>query len=95
MGPDWLAGDLSGFARTGGGTIISTFQDMRCSKPSCRSPSPGMVHVLILINSGRFDLASRHIWVGKQSTGRDMETVSIGVVIGLAYVIPRGETGNG
>jgi len=47
-----------------------------------------LVCVLDLINGGRFPLASRHIRVGKPSTGRDMCIVGRGVLIGLAHVIP-------
>jgi len=50
-----------------------------------------LVRVLDPINGGRFHLASRHIQVGKRSTGRDMPIVPIGAVIGQAHVIPGGE----
>jgi len=51
----------------------------------------GLVRVLDLINGGRFHLASGHIQVGKQSTCRDMQIVSIGAVIGRTHVITSGE----
>jgi len=50
-----------------------------------------LVRVLNPINSGRFHLASGHIRVGKQSTGRDMRIVGIGGVIGQGHVIVSGE----
>jgi len=50
-----------------------------------------LVRILDPINSGQFHLASRHIRVSKLSTGRDMQIVSIGALIGQAHVIPSGE----
>ena len=50
-----------------------------------------LVHVLDLINGGRFHLPSEHIRVGKRSTSRDMRIVGIGAVIGQMHVIPSGE----
>jgi len=40
-----------------------------------------LVCVLDPINGGRFHLASGDIRVGKQSTGRDIQIVGLGVVI--------------
>jgi len=50
-----------------------------------------LVRVLDQIHGGIFHLASRHIRVGKRSTGRDMRIVGIGALIGEGHVIPSGE----
>jgi len=60
------------------------------------SETGGFRHLALLsmldpINAGRLYLASGHIQVGKQTSGRNMRIVNIGTVIGQAHVIPSGE----
>ena len=50
-----------------------------------------LLHVLDLINSGRFHLVNGHIRIEKRRSGREMRIVDIGTVIGQAHVIPTGE----
>jgi len=57
----------------------------------------GAVHRLALVCildpviCGRFHIASRHIRLGRRVNSRDMQIVSIRVMIGQAQVIPSGE----
>jgi len=50
-----------------------------------------LVHILDLINGGRFHIRRRHIRVRNRITGSDMRIFSIRAVIGQAQVIPSGE----
>ena len=76
---------------TGGGAIISKFQDKNLLREAAGVHRLALVRVLDPINGGRFHLASGHIPVGKRSTGQNMRIVGIGAVIGHAHVIPSGE----
>ena len=50
-----------------------------------------LVCILDLVNSGRFDIASIYIMVGRPVNHRAMRIVSIGAVISQGQVIPSGE----
>ena len=50
-----------------------------------------LVYIHNLINGGRFHIPSGHIRVGNRINCRDLQTVSIGGVIGQAQVIPSSE----
>ena len=84
-----MGGELWEFARTGGGAIISTLLKIRnVLSEAAVVHRLALVHILDLINSGRFHLASRDIRVDKRSTGRNIKIGGIVAVIGQAHVFP-------